>query len=859
MSDFKVINANELPAVASVTDNDMILVIQGGWPKRALPSSMKGKPGEPGAGSYLGVTSTHIRWKMGVDGVWQNLIEIEKMRGPRGEKPIFRKVVGTLQMKYESEPDSAFVSIFDREELKMKFTDLTAAEVDLLKLHFSDLTEANKAELMKPATEAAVDARKAITDLLQLETVVEKQEEIREANYIIWQAEEQARQKSALATAEAEVLRQQREVTRNENEDARIVEEQLQKNAEKARAEAEATRKRQEELRETSSAEVIMAAEVAADRLNALSNHRDEIRNGFWWRWNEETGEWYNTGLESKGDSFRYEDFTQEQLIDIKQPSVDAATEAKNAAVEARNVPKIQDGNWMVWSPEVKDYVNTNSPATGRSPKIQDGTWWVWEDSLGVYANTHVAVNSTYELTREKVENVLTGDISSHNHTTQLAVVLANYVQAVAGKQLSTEDFTTTLKTRLEALSNFDDTAVLAAIDTINQRIDILLGGSASSAIDTFREIEVFLAGVADTESLAGMLADMRTEITALIPTKLSQLVNDNNTVQDANYIHTDNNFTTGEKGKLSGIAANANNYVLPAAAASVLGGVRLGYTTSDKNYKVQADNDGNAYVNVPWADTSYNLPTASDVVLGGIRTGYTSSNKNYKLQTDSLGNAFVAVPWADTVYTHPSHAARTNGLYKITVDTTGHVSAVVAVSKTDITELGIPAQDTVYTHPSGNGNTHIPNGGAANQILRWSAPGVAVWSNEINTTYSIATASANGLMSSAHFNQLAFYEGQSVVTTLVNVPATKQSVLANLAAASTLNISGTIADGRVLSIKCINTTAVAILLTLPTTGLFVSKDTLGNNISSIILPASGQIEINIWSLSGKYYIKTDA
>ena len=41
--------------------------------------------------------------------------------------------------------------------------------------------------------------------------------------------------------------------------------------------------------------------------------------------------------------------------------------------------------------------------------------------------------------------------------------------------------------------------------------------------------------------------------------------------------------------------------------------------------------------------------------------------------------------------YTHPSYTAKASGLYKITVDVTGHVSAVTAVKKTDITNLGIP------------------------------------------------------------------------------------------------------------------------------------------------------------------------
>nr|UWG90083.1 MAG: hypothetical protein [Bacteriophage sp.] len=47
--------------------------------------------------------------------------------------------------------------------------------------------------------------------------------------------------------------------------------------------------------------------------------------------------------------------------------------------------------------------------------------------------------------------------------------------------------------------------------------------------------------------------------------------------------------------------------------------------------------------------------------------------------------------------YTHPAYTAQASGLYKVTVDATGHVSAVAAVTKADITGLGIPAQDTTY------------------------------------------------------------------------------------------------------------------------------------------------------------------
>lgn len=55
--------------------------------------------------------------------------------------------------------------------------------------------------------------------------------------------------------------------------------------------------------------------------------------------------------------------------------------------------------------------------------------------------------------------------------------------------------------------------------------------------------------------------------------------------------------------------------------------------------------------------------------------------------------------------YTHPAYTAQASGLYKVTVDATGHVSAVAAVTKADITGLGIPAQDTTYQPATSEAN----------------------------------------------------------------------------------------------------------------------------------------------------------
>lgn len=55
---------------------------------------------------------------------------------------------------------------------------------------------------------------------------------------------------------------------------------------------------------------------------------------------------------------------------------------------------------------------------------------------------------------------------------------------------------------------------------------------------------------------------------------------------------------------------------------------------------------------------------------------------------------------------------------------------------------------DTIYSHPDTAGNKHIPTGGTAGQILKWSANGTAVWGADTNTTYPVmtgATSSAAG------------------------------------------------------------------------------------------------------------------
>lgn len=64
---------------------------------------------------------------------------------------------------------------------------------------------------------------------------------------------------------------------------------------------------------------------------------------------------------------------------------------------------------------------------------------------------------------------------------------------------------------------------------------------------------------------------------------------------------------------------------------------------------------------------------------------------------TDTLKAKLEGIAEGANRYVHPTHTAAASGLYKVTVDTLGHVTATAKVVKTDITNLGIPAQDTTY------------------------------------------------------------------------------------------------------------------------------------------------------------------
>lgn len=153
----------------------------------------------------------------------------------------------------------------------------------------------------------------------------------------------------------------------------------------------------------------------------------------------------------------------------------------------------------------------------------------------------------------------------------------------------------------------------------------------------------------------------------------------------------------------------------IPQASSSALGGIKIGYSDNGRNYAVELDSSGKAYVNVPWTDTNttYNVATtsanglmsssdksklngiqagadavsfsrslssgtkigtiningtntdiyapiavepvkygvATSTTLGLVRIGYPESGKNYPVELNSSNQMYVNVPWRDTTY----------------------------------------------------------------------------------------------------------------------------------------------------------------------------------------------------------------
>ena len=278
------------------------------------------------------------------------------------------------------------------------------------------------------------------------------------------------------------------------------------------------------------------------------------------------------------------------------------------------------------------------------------------------------------------------------------------------------------------------------------------------------------------------------------------QILYSGNKIYSRRYVESSFLWTLWEKLGAEGLTS------IPKATTSALGGVMLGYTNSGRNYKLELDSNGKAFVNVPWTNTTYSnattevsgLMSASDKskldgitssadavsfsrvlssgtkigtvtingtdtdiyaptagtsptysqatpsTLGLVKIGYSESGKNYPVELNSSGQMYVNVPWTDNNTTYGLATTSANGLLK---QLSGNTSQYMRGDGTWATP-----PNTTYSLVGANGSTGlIKNGSSITNASGYTAcPIIGGVPYYKNTTYSAATASSSGLMSAS-------------------------------------------------------------------------------------------------------------
>lgn len=281
-----------------------------------------------------------------------------------------------------------------------------------------------------------------------------------------------------------------------------------------------------------------------------------------------------------------------------------------------------------------------------------------------------------------------------------------------------------------------------------------------------------------------------------------------------------------------SNVSITTPNTTYSQATSSTLGLVKIGYPESGKNYPVELNSSGQMFVNVPWENTTYGVATTSS-------NGLMSSGDKSKLDGIATGANNYSLPQA---------SSSTRGGVLIGYSTNGKNYAVTLDSSGKM-YVNVPWTDTNTTYglatTSANGLLRQLNG-STSSFMR----GDGTWATPPNTTYSTATQSTNGLMSSADKTKLDKVDSYATASSISNLDVTKKVIYVALTANGSLsaNNAGAAYNGQSFSVKIYCSSARTI--TIPTSGNYVSM--CG---SSYTCPAGKRVEFHFEGINGQWWI----
>lgn len=402
------------------------------------------------------------------------------------------------------------------------------------------------------------------------------------------------------------------------------------------------------------------------------------------------------------------------------------------------------------WSITQSSATTLTITLTGKRWNASTRAWEAISKPLSVNSATQSIAGLMSAADKVKLDGLNINNVSNISFSSDTAKVTATIskdngnaadtsttVNLPVASSTSAGSMSATDKIELDRIStaNFALGAVTPAASTVGiaaSKTTISTGASATNNITL----------PAATQSVAGvMTAADKVKLDVTLP----NLIGSNKTNID-NY--TVNGFKISTNPVLDGADIKITGYTKPsttgalAAADSVNGA--LGKL--EKKLDDEVTNRTNAVSNLTNTVNS-NKSTIDNYTINGAKI---STNPKITVTVGGSGNAVTTASFSGTVltltkgatynnYSHPagSGASKSTGLYKFSTDSTSHISGVTAVTKSDITALGIPSSDTntTYSFSSGTGSFTVISSGGSAQTVSIGKPSTAGTADKVANT----------------------------------------------------------------------------------------------------------------------------
>lgn len=433
---------------------------------------------------------------------------------------------------------------------------------------------------------------------------------------------------------------------------------------------------------------------------------------------------------------------------------------------------------------------NWNGVVTEILPVGRDG---ILLNALDSSASIYVQSSVQYDIPYTRAVS-FTQEINSEDYADETAYkqALVDDLRAQATAYVNTycyPQINYTLKANVEKLTDVGD--VIRVLDkrlnldiltnVISFEYDCILGRFTQVEFGNFKQ------------TISGLVSNINSSTTRIVNDEVDAAVSDvrialNNKVdKETGKGLSTNDYTTAEKTKLAGIQAGAEVNVQSDWNVTNTGSDAYIKNKPDLSLKIDTSEKGSAN-GVAELDANGKVPSGQlpsyvdDVLEYASKASFPATGETGKIYVDTStnvtwrwgGSTYVEISPSlalgetsttayrgdrgKTAYTHATDSARlttatASGLYKVASTAQGHIASLTAVTKADITGLGIPAQDTTYSEATSSTYGLVKIGyseSGKNYAVKLSSGKMYVNVPWENTTYTPASAAPKNIGTAA-------------------------------------------------------------------------------------------------------------